>query len=292
MELWEAKLEILMPHAEPADQYMLEWGLGEWSLHEDVIVGRAWIVGIFENEAAARVGCAALKAALPAEAEGDFVIRRLPDADWKNSYKEHFKAWAFGRLHWVPVWEKETFAVPAGHSVLWLDPGMAFGTGNHETTRLCIERLVEFERTLEPGKAATLKVVDAGCGSGILALSASLLGFNDVMGFDDDAEAVRVSIENAELNHLVSKVRFETAGLHIGLAPADVILANIQSDVLIRYAQALTLAVEPGGMLAMSGILSGEAKSVIGAFAAGTQGWSCESRVLGEWCDVCLRRPS
>jgi ribosomal protein L11 methyltransferase len=292
MELWEAKLEISMPHAEAADQYMLEFGLGEWSLHEDVILGRAWIVGIFEDETAARKGCAALKAALPAEAEGEFTVRRLPDADWKNSYKEHFKAWTFGRLHWVPIWEKDSFTLPEGHKVLWLDPGMAFGTGNHETTRLCIERLVEFERSLAPGAAEALRVVDAGCGSGILALSASLLGFRDVMGFDDDAEAVRVSIENAELNHLVSQVRFETAGLHVGLSPANVILANIQSDVLVRYVQALTLAVEPGGMLALSGILSTEAHAVMGAFEPATQGWACDSRILGEWCDVCLRRPT
>jgi ribosomal protein L11 methyltransferase len=292
MELWEAKLEIAAAHAEAADTHLLESGLGEWSLHEDVVARRAWLVGIFADETAANEGCATLKSTLPDVARDPFQVRKLPDSDWKNSYREHFKAWTFGRLHWVPVWERETFRLPEGHKVLWLDPGMAFGTGNHETTRLCIERLAEFESLLLPGAAAGLRVVDAGCGSGILALSASLLGFNDVMGFDNDAEAVRVSIENAELNGLVSRVRFETDGLPTGLMPADIVLANIQSDILVRHVEALTSAVAPGGMLAMSGILSSEAASVRSAFAASTQGWPCDSRILGEWCDVCLRRPS
>jgi len=290
MELWEAKLEIPPASAEAADLILLESGLGEWSLHEDVAARRAWLVGIFQDETAAHEACGVLLEALPEEAAGAFLVRKLPDSDWKNSYREHFKAWAFGRLHWVPVWERETFRLPVGHSVLWLDPGMAFGTGNHETTRLCIERLVEFEQGL--GRPASgLRVVDAGCGSGILALSASLLGFRDVTGFDNDPEAVRVSIENAELNGLASRVRFETEGLPEGLSPADVILANIQSDILVRHTGALTSAVAPGGMLAMSGILSSEASAVRSAFSALTQGWSSDSRVLGEWCDVCLRRP-
>jgi ribosomal protein L11 methyltransferase len=219
--------------------------------------------------------------------------RPLPDADWKHSYRDHFKPWAFGRLHWVPVWERATFVLPPDHSVLWLDPGMAFGTGNHETTRLCIERLVEYERTLEPGDAEQLSVLDAGCGSGILALSAHLLGFRTVMGFDHDAEAVRVSLENAALNHLDGRVRFETAGLPEGLGAGDtdVVLANLQSDLLVRFADALTGAVAPGGMLAMSGILATEAEGVQAAFRPLTGGWKRDSRALGEWCDVCLHRP-
>jgi ribosomal protein L11 methyltransferase len=169
---------------------------------------------------------------------------------------------------------------------------MAFGTGNHETTRLCIERLVEFESGLSGG-AAALSLVDAGCGSGILALSACLLGFRDVLGFDNDQEAVRVSIENAELNGLTARVRFAVAGLPEGLGggSADVIVANIQSDILALYAGALAGAVAPGGLLAMSGILASEIARVRGAFAPFAPGWVSESRVLGEWCDLALRRP-
>jgi ribosomal protein L11 methyltransferase len=293
MELWEARMEIPARAAEATELALLESGLGEWSLHEDAVAGRAWIVGIFQGEAEAQIREAALRPSLPPEAGGRFEFRRLPDSDWKNSYREHFKAWEFGRLHWVPVWERDSFRLPVGHSVLWLDPGMAFGTGNHETTRLCIERLVEFETSLAPGAAARMRVVDAGCGSGILALSAFLLGFRDVSGFDSDPEAVRVSIENADLNGLQSGVRFATEALPEGLGTGDagVILANIQSDILVRHASALAAAVAPGGMLALSGILSSEAGLVRGAFAPATRGWSGDSRILGEWCDVCLRRP-
>src|SRR5690606_20866337 len=102
---------------------------------------------------------------------GSPAYRMLGDADWRDSYKEHFKAWQFGRLHWVPVWQRESFTLPEGDAVLWLDPGLAFGTGNHETTRLCVERLV----TLTEERGPVGRVVDAGCGSGILALSAALL---------------------------------------------------------------------------------------------------------------------
>ena len=70
------------------------------------------------------------------------VARALADTDWRDSYKAHFHAWQFGRLHWVPAWERGKFSRPQGDAVLWLDPGLAFGTGNHETTRLCVERLV------------------------------------------------------------------------------------------------------------------------------------------------------
>jgi ribosomal protein L11 methyltransferase len=292
MNLWESKTEFPAALAEEVEAALLESGFDGWSILEDAVEKRAWIVGIFQGEKEATVRWSELMPTLPAAAAGHFLPRLLEDADWKNSYREHFKAWTFGRLHWVPVWERETFQLPKGHLVLWLDPGMAFGTGNHETTRLCIERLVEFEAALS-GSAGRLGVVDVGCGSGILALSACLLGFGQVSGFDNDPEAVRVSFENAELNGLAAKVRFAVAPLPEGLGnvTADVVLANIQSDVLALYAGALADAVAPGGLLAMSGILAAEVGRVRGAFAPLTAGWACESRVLGEWSDLSLRRP-
>lgn len=293
MELWEVKAEIAAPTAESTEQVLLETGCEGWSILEDAVGRRAWVVGIFENEFEASSRWSELCPLLPSAPLSACTVRRLPDADWKNSYRDHFKAWTFGRLHWVPVWERDSFRLPPGHAVLWLDPGMAFGTGNHETTRLCIERLVEFEASLGPGAAADVRLVDAGCGSGILALSASLLGFRDVSGFDNDPEAVRVSRENAELNGLAGSVRFETAGLPEGLGggKSGVVLANIQSDILIRNAAALVGSVAPGGLLALSGILASEAPTVLSAFGALAPGWTSSSRTLGEWCDVGLRRP-
>ncbi len=295
MELWEIRAEVPADAAEGTELALLESGVGGWTLLEDAVARRAWVVGIFNGEAEAESRWLELLPGLPTEPMGEARSRRLPEADWANSYREHFKPWTFGRLHWVPVWERGAFRVPAGHSVLWLDPGMAFGTGNHETTRLCIERLVEFEASSAgaDGAAKDLRVVDAGCGSGILALSAVLLGFRDVSGFDSDAEAVRISRENAGLNGLSGNVRFATAALPDGLegVQAGLVLANIQADVLIRHSIGLAAAVAPGGLLAMSGILATEIGAVREAFTAAAPGWVFDSRVLGEWCDACLRRP-
>ena len=214
----------------------------------------------------------------------------------ENQYREvsvvgevsSFKAWRSGRLHWVPIWERQTYAVPPGDVALWLDPGLAFGTGNHETTRLCCERLVAFSF-----RHGTLgRVIDAGCGSGILALSAALLGFKDIAGFDNDPEAVRVSQENAALNGMQGAVTFFVGDLESGLAgpQADLLMANIQADVLMRFAARLVATVAPGGVLVLSGILAIEADKVRQAFAAAAPGWAIEGRTLGEWCDLTLTR--
>jgi ribosomal protein L11 methyltransferase len=223
-------------------------------------------------------------------------VRPLGDQDWKESYKAHFKAWRFGRLHWVPEWERATYCVPPGEVVLWLDPGLAFGTGNHESTRLCCERLVTYaeKRETESGRKKEGSVIDAGCGSGILTLSAALLGFRDVAGFDNDPEAVRVSGQNAALNQLAGRVRFFVGDLVTGLAgrQAELVLANIQADVLQHFAAELIGAVAPGGTLVLSGILAAEGASVRATFATAAPGWNMTSRVLGEWCDLQMVRPT
>jgi ribosomal protein L11 methyltransferase len=291
MALFELKIEIAAAAAGPADEMLLERGWENWSVLEDVIARRAWIVGLGDDAAALRAQWAELQAG-GLVAGGEATLRALADADWRDSYKAHFHAWRFGRLHWVPVWERGGFALPPGDAVLWLDPGLAFGTGNHETTRLCVERLV---RIAESGKRRpeTLRVVDAGCGSGILALSAALLGFHDVRGFDNDPEAVRVSGENAALNGLAGRVEFFTGDLIGGLAgrEAEIVLANIQADVLMRFARELVAAVAPGGTLVLSGILAQENAQVRAAFVAAAPGWASDARTMGEWSDVVLTRP-
>jgi ribosomal protein L11 methyltransferase len=291
--LHELKVEIPAASAGAADELLLEHGASAWSVLEDVIVRRAWLVGIGPEAAALADEWTALAPALAAVGVTPLsapVARELAEADWRDSYKAHFRAWRFDRLHWVPVWERASYVVPSGDAVLWLDPGLAFGTGNHETTRLCVERLVVCAE--EHGTGG--RVIDAGCGSGILALSAALLGYRDVVGFDNDPEAVRVSEENAALNGLTGRVRFETADLETGLAgrQADLLLANIQADVLLRYAAVLIGAVAPGGTLILSGILAGENGQVRAGFERAAPGWSVNARVMGEWSDVVLVRPA
>lgn len=287
MGLTEIKAEIAAAAVEETDVLLQELGIEGWSLLEDAIAKRAWVVGIFTSETEARAQWEALKPQLGLME--DPVIRALADQDWRDSYKAHFKAWQSGRLHWVPVWERATYALPAGDVALWLDPGLAFGTGNHETTRLCCERLVAFAAS----RGTKGRLIDAGCGSGILALSASLLGFRDIRGFDNDAEAVRVSQENAVLNGMEGAVRFFAGDLDSGLAgqKADLLMANIQADVLMRFAGRLVGAVAPGGVLVLSGILAIEVDKVRAAFKAAAPGWAIEGRTMGEWCDLALTRP-
>ncbi len=295
MSLFETKVEISPEAVDAIDDLLLELGVEGWSLLQDVIVKRAWIVGIFEGEAGARSRWAKLKPLLAAAGLAPAVElewRALADQDWRDSYKAHFKASRFGRLHWVPVWEREKFQLGSGEVVIWLDPGLAFGTGNHETTRLCCERLVTLAERAG-GRVADLRVVDAGCGSGILALSAVKLGFKNVVGFDNDPEAVRVSEENAALNGTAGAATFFTGDLVSGLAgrQADVLLANIQADVLMRFAGELTAAVAPGGALVLSGILAVELERVHAVFAGAEPTWKIESRVMGEWSDLVLTKP-
>jgi ribosomal protein L11 methyltransferase len=291
--LTEIKIELPFLAVGQTEDVLLELGDGRWSLLEDAIAGRAWIVGIFEDGASPREEWTRLESMLPVPAMGAPEIRSLAAQDWAESYKEHFHPWQFGRLHWVPAWERGKFEIPPGDSVLWLDPGMAFGTGNHETTRLCVERLVALAEARSAAGRARARVIDAGCGSGILALSAALLGFGDVSGFDNDPEAIRVSRENATLNAVADKVRFSVVNLAAGLASgaADVVLANIQADVLVAASRELTAAVAPGGSLVLSGILAQERDAVLEAFRAAAPEWAADSRVLGEWSDILLTKP-
>lgn len=292
MSLYEARAEIPIASVAAIEELLLEREEERWSVLEDVIVKRAWIVGIFDSEKDANTASAELLKALPVATLSPAAITALKDGDWKDSYKAHFKAWKFGRLNWVPEWERSTFSPGPGEVVLWLDPGLAFGTGNHETTRLCIEKLIEVTDRLGPG-VSKARVVDAGCGSGILALSAALLGYVEIKGFDNDPEAVRISEENAAFNGLRGKVLFSTADLDSGLMAgcADILLANIQADVLLAFREKLLSSVRPGGILILSGILSQELDKVREGFAGKAAGWAIESRVMGEWSALFLTSP-
>lgn len=290
MAVFEFKIEVALSAVPALEDLLAEREELRLMVLEDKPSGRAWLTGYFADHAAAQDAWETFADCLD---EGWLSaapeLRELADIDWKESYKAHFKAWQFGRLHWVPVWEREAFSLPTGDEVLWLDPGMAFGTGNHETTRLVVERLVVLAQRDGTGG----RVIDAGCGSGILALSAAKLGYRDIAAFDNDALSVDVSRENAGLNGLDGRVDFFVGDLVSGLAgrQAEVVLANIQADVLLAFQTQLLGAVAPGGVLVLSGILERELAQVRSSFATAALGWTVDTRVLGEWSDVQLRRP-
>lgn len=185
-------------------------------------------------------------------------IERIEDQDWERSWMDNFQPMRFGRRLWiVPSWH----AAPEPQAVnLLLDPGLAFGTGTHPTTALCLEWL--------DGQAlAGCSVLDFGCGSGILAIAALLLGARLAVGTDIDPQALEASRDNAGRNAIAPE-RFP---LYLpGDLPAgeyDVVVANILAGPLVSLAAQLTARVRPGGRLALSGILAEQAEEVSGAYS-------------------------
>lgn len=307
MGLWECRIDVALGAA----GLIAVQAAPCWVVLEDRSSGHTAVVGYFPSRAGAAAAARRLLTVLPPGWRRSRPrLRPLADADWRESYKAHFHPWRLGRMHWAPEWERMTFAPPPGHTVVWLDPGMAFGTGNHEMTRLCCRRLVAYAaaamraRWRPRGRSpvasrnmtrkSRLEVIDAGRGSGILAISAARLGLGPVVAFDHDPTAVRVSRKNAARNGVGRQMRFRVADLAAGLvrSRAGLVLANIQADVFRRHAGALTRAVAPGGWLVLSGILADERGATRAAFARPAAGWAVDSRVLGEWPDLVYRRPA
>jgi ribosomal protein L11 methyltransferase len=265
-----------------------------WMLEENFKTGEQFLRGFFETEADLSTSFAALREQFP-ELNSAPTISELPDRDWKEAYKLHFKPWSERGLHWVPIWQKDTYQLPAGEEIVYLDPGMAFGTGNHETTRLCVRRLLDARDAW--GDSVPLKrVIDGGCGSGILAISARKVGFTDIFGFDNDPDSVRISLENETLCDLEGAIDFRWADLNEGLkdTSGDLLLVNILANILCDHAELLCRSVNPGGWLVLSGILAREVSDVHAVFApvvadlTGTTP-SMDSRTEGDWADLVYR---
>lgn len=183
--------------------------------------------------------------------------------DWAEGWKQHFPAVRIGR-HLVikPSWE--VFAAAPDDVVIELDPGMAFGTGTHGTTRLCLEAVAaSFEQAPAPQR-----VLDVGTGSGILAIAAAALGAERVLACDIDADSCAIARENAERNRMAERIEITTADLATLEAGFDLILANILAEENVRLAPELVQRLAPGGTLVLSGILAEKAELVASAFAA------------------------
>ncbi|MCC5788334.1 MAG: 50S ribosomal protein L11 methyltransferase [Opitutales bacterium] len=217
------------------------------------------------------------------------------ETDWEALYRAHFEPWSWGGIHWVPIWQKESYPIPPDESIIWLDPGMAFGTGNHETTRLCLKAMTRWiSAQKQYGKNPTeYSLIDAGCGSGILAFSAAALGFSPVWGFDIDPVSVEVANKNIALQEIpVGNLQFHQGDLTTGWQGkrAKVVVANILGHILVAHRNDLVLAVEPGGCLILSGILASEAEEVADSFRPFFR--HCAIEKMGEWASVVLERPS
>jgi ribosomal protein L11 methyltransferase len=154
--------------------------------------------------------------------------------------------------------------------VLSLDPGMAFGTGLHPTTRLCLAALETLadEGRVAGGPAGTARVLDVGCGSGILAIAAGKLGARDLLGVDTDPIAVESTLANARLNGLTRRIRVRQGSVPTGEPPFDLVLANLIASLLVQLAPDLRAQLAPGGRILASGIFRDREADVVAAFAA------------------------
>jgi ribosomal protein L11 methyltransferase len=287
----ELRLPVDADLTQQLEDYFCEDYQEHWMLEEIWDTKELFLRGFFESEEVLFASFAALREKFPTLSDSP-VVSELPDRDWKDAYKLHFKPWSERGLHWVPIWEKDTYVLPAGEEIVYLDPGMAFGTGNHETTRLCVRRLLDARDTwgqLVPEK----RVIDAGCGSGILAISARKIGFCDVYGFDNDPDSVRISLDNETLCGLEGRIEFRWADLKDGLqdTAADLLLVNILANILCDHAELLCDSVKSGGWLVLSGILAREVGDVHAVFAplvAARTGTTpdMDSRIEGDWADL------
>ncbi|MBL0224187.1 MAG: 50S ribosomal protein L11 methyltransferase [Geobacteraceae bacterium] len=206
--------------------------------------------------------------------------------DWSTSWKANFKPLRVGnRLLIVPSWE-EVQPRP-GDIVLHLDPGMAFGTGGHETTRLCLELLEQIMDDMP--LLLSPSVLDLGTGSGILAMAAVQLGAGRVYAVDIDPQAVEVARENLATNGLTEQVECSTTPLESLSEDFDVILANILAEELVRLAPFLARRLKPGGSLVLSGILAEKEGLVRTGFAHQPLHYLTTLRA-GEWVAIHYRK--
>jgi ribosomal protein L11 methyltransferase len=218
-------------------------------------------------------------------AVGALEINERAEEDWANAWKAHYSVHRVGRRVLVRApWHEYTAA--AGEVVIELDPGMAFGTVLHPSTRLSMRAL---EDALQPGD----RVLDVGIGSGILATGAALLGASSVDGVDVEPVAVRSARENAERNGVGAVIRVESGSVGEGepfQGDYDVVVANIIARVLIELSPALARAVRPGGSLILGGIIDVKEQAVQDAFAA--QELTLVGREMSEdWVVLAYRKP-
>jgi ribosomal protein L11 methyltransferase len=233
-------------------------------------VGSALLVAWFADRAGAEAA---------AGAHGG-ILEELPDEDWGEGWKKDLRPIDVGRVRVRPSWIEAP--APSGAVEVVLDPGMAFGTGSHPTTALCLGALGEI-LAARPGAS----VLDVGTGSGLLAIAARKLGAGRVAANDVDPKAVEVARENAAANG----VSLEIVGDPLALVPGvfDVVVANILANTLVDLAPELASKLAPGGVVLLAGILVPQEAEVLQAFrAAGLA--PLDGRRDGEWSLLALEK--
>lgn len=246
-------------HLDDADeQAIFEPGVGEIPLWDEMT-----ITALFPAETDGLVLLAAMEAFDPGLDWSKVRFETVEDQDWERAWMDQFKPMQFGARTWIVPWNHElpTEADTPYAAIIRLDPGLAFGSGTHPTTALCLRWL---DGLASNGDLQGRDVLDFGCGSGILALAAMKLGATSATGVDNDPQAIIATADNAERNG----VRIDT------FMPADepattypVVVANILASALDALAETLAARTAPAGRIAMSGILAGQEDELLLRFA-------------------------
>ncbi len=242
---------VSVTYLDALDEAIYEPGLGEEKIWEQTRV-----VALFDMSVHAEILEFLVSQKFPDLLLQDWQLDILPDQDWERAWMVHFKPMLFGEKLWVcPSGSEQESSETV---CMTLDPGLAFGTGTHATTALCLEWLARYD-------LKDKMVVDYGCGSGILAIGSALLGANSVSAVDIDPQAIIATQDNAAKNNIDAKIDCYLPGDCPALQ-ADIVVANILANPLIEMVGSISALLKPGGQLVLSGILSEQANSVMRSY--------------------------
>lgn len=261
----------------PNERAILEPGVGEMPIWDAVSLS-----ALFDADADPLVLLAALESFDPALDWTHASFRKVEDQDWVRAWMDQYVPLHFGERTWIVPWNH---ALPEGAdtpdaAVVRLDPGLAFGSGTHPTTALCLRWL---DALAADGLLQGRTVLDFGCGSGILALAALKLGAARAIGVDNDPQAILATADNAERNGVDDRL-----AVHLPqdapVATYPIVVANILASALDALADLLAARVAPGGRIALSGILVGQEDALLVRYAA----WFDDLRVAqdGDWVRI------
>ena len=284
-------VQITDDYVDALESYFYECDPNPWVLIQKTAADPYYLSGYFNQEHECTQAIDALKKNFT-DLDLTFDKEKLKATEWQNAYKQYVKPWNDRLLHWIPLWAKDNYSVPEGGIPVYVDAGMAFGTGCHETTQLCASRLVDFYLSDTPEDSITM--VDAGCGSGILALSARALGFKSIRGFDNDPDAIQVCYDLLRHNPNISPIDFSVDDLISGLPEdsIDFLMANIQTNILIPFAEPIIKSLHASAYLILSGILTKELEmaklhylKIINQLRPNAT-INVDSKEKGEWSDL------
>ena len=256
---------------------ILEPGVGETPLWRSVVLS-----ALFPHDADGLMLLAALDAFDPGLDWSRVRFRSVEDEDWERAWMDAYAPLQFGRRTWIVPWNQELPEAAQGDdaAVIRLDPGLAFGSGTHPTTSLCLQWL---DGLADAGALDGQRVLDYGCGSGILALAALRLGAAHATGVDNDPQALAASRDNAQRNGLAGSL--SVCAPHE--APADtwpVVVANILASALDELADSLAARTAPGGRIALSGILHGQEAALVERYGRWFEGLAIARE--GDWVRI------